>query len=183
MLRRFGSAPDGRPLWRVIWSEDRIRFECGDWRRTYGEGRNRWMVEKWCPPSLYGDPASWDALREPDGASSLGPFPADGDYEWAYTFEAPDGEGVPLDPGLLELLVQCIERSKLLTDAQRKVAIDARRAREENERERRFADFFDDAQGPFGGQPVAGIPSKRLPDDVVIRDIPMPDHGAFSQVS
>lgn len=182
LLRRFGNNQFGKPLYRVIWSEDRIRYAIGGYRRPYGEGRNRWMVEKWCGPAIYGSRESWEALREPDGSSSLGPYPNEGDYEWVYTFETPEGEGVPLDPGILELLCRCIEQGKLLTDTQRKLAIDARRTQEEKARDQRFADAFDDSLGPFGGQPVAGIPSKRLPDDVVIREVPkLHNHGSFSQ--
>ena len=174
LLRQFGTNPFGKPNWRVIWSEDRIRYECGAQRRTYGEGRNSWMVERWMPPETYGDRGAWMAMVEPDGSSSLGPFPTQGDYEWAFTFEIPDsGEGIPLDPGILSLLCQCIERGKLATDAQRKTAIKARMERQEREWHERFNQVFDEAQGPFGGQQVSGIPSKRTPDDIVIR--PRPD--------
>jgi len=172
LLKQFGTNPHGKPNWRVIWSEDRVRFECGQWRRTYGEGRNRWMVERWCPPDTYGSREAWETMREPDGSMSLGPFPSEGDYEWSFTFETPDGQGCPLDPGLLTLLCRCIEKGRLMSDAQRKAAIRARLDREQREWEERAGAIFDEAQGPFGGNAVSGIPSKRRPDDIIIRPRP-----------
>lgn len=172
LLKQFGTNPFGKPNWRVIWSEDRVRFECGAWRRTYGEGRDRWMVEKWCPAETYGSREAWEAMREEDGSPSLGPFPSEGDYEWTFTFETPEGEGCPLDPGLLSLLCRCIERGKLLSDEQRRAAVRARIEREKREWEQRAGDIFDEAQGPFMGNAVSGIPGKRTADDIVIRDRP-----------
>ncbi len=172
LLRRFGTNIYGQPNWRVIWSEDRVRFECGAPRRTYGDGRNRWMVERWCGPETYGTREAWEAMREPDGTPSLGPYPAEGDYEWTFTFETPDGEGSPLEPGLLQLLCQCIERGKLLSDEQRRIAVKARMERQQKERDERFDAIFDNAMGPFGGNPVSGNPGKRTPDDIIIRPRP-----------
>lgn len=187
LLRGFGTNPFGKPNWRVIWSEDRIRFACGEQGRTYGEGRDRWMVERWCPPETYGDRAAWEAMVEPDGRSSLGPFPTEGDYEWAFTFETPEGQGVPLDPGLLGLLCACIARGKLASDAQRKAAIVARMQNQEREWRERCSAIFDEAQGPFGGNQVSGIPGKRTPDDIIIKPRPevvrtLGQHGP-SQIS
>lgn len=172
LLRQFGTNLYGKPNWRVIWSEDRLRYECGEWRRTYGEGRNRWMVEKWCPPETYGTRDAWEAMREADGSSSLGPYPSEGDYEWAFTFETPDGEGCPLEAGLLALLCRCIERGRLLSDAQRKAAISARMDRQHKDWEDRASAIFDEAQGPFLGNAVSGIPSKKRADDMIIKPRP-----------
>ena len=124
------------------------------------------------PPDTYGSREAWEAMLEPDGSASLGPFPSQGDYEWAFTFETPEGLGCELNAGLLALLCRCIERGKLFSDDQRKAAIKARREREQQEWEERAGAIFDEAQGPFGGNAVSGNPGKRLPDDIIIRPRP-----------
>ncbi|MDE2107041.1 MAG: hypothetical protein KGL39_58075, partial [Patescibacteria group bacterium] len=176
LLSRFGTNLYGQPLYRVIWSEDRLEPVPGlpgQHRRRYGNGRDRWMVERWTPPVDY------DLVAEP--------WAIEGDYEWCYTFEA-DGEFVPLDPSLLELLCQCIERSRLISPEQVRAAIAQRTERERAEEAQRIADMYDEAQGPFGGNEVAGSPGKRTPGDVrvglTVADLP-PGFGAnegFRQV-
>lgn len=166
MLKRFGANIYGRANYRVIWSEDRLEPDGpGKWRRRYGNGRNRWMVERWMPPSAYGTRDEWDRQLDQYGERILGPYPTEGDYEWCYTFDAA-GEAVPLEPELLNLLCRCIERSRLITPEQTRQAIQTRLERERNAQEQLVSDVWDEAQGPFGGNQVAGIPSKRTAEDV-----------------
>lgn len=39
-----------------------------------------YVIERWNPPHMYGDPATWESVRI-EGYPILGPFPHEGDYE------------------------------------------------------------------------------------------------------
>jgi hypothetical protein len=55
--------------------------------------RDRWHIERWCAPEMYGSPDDWArATLEVEGAQSiaaLGPYPSRGEYEHVFTLEGP----------------------------------------------------------------------------------------------
>lgn len=161
-FQRFGKNPQGENVYRVIWSETRTEWRDGKKRKKYGDNANRWVLEKWCPPTMY-FPESWPE-------EILGPFPSQGDFEHCYTFETEDGRGISsLEvASLADLLVRCIEAGKMHTRSARWAAIKEAQAKQEAAGKQRFNDIFDEAQGPFQGNAVSGNPGKRRPEDVKI---------------
>jgi len=63
LLTKFGTNPAGKNIYRVVWSEDRLAIEYGKEIRKYGDGKERWILEKWMPPEMY-DKAAWEAAVE-----------------------------------------------------------------------------------------------------------------------
>lgn len=161
-FNRFGKNPQGQNVYRVVWSEGRLEWRDGKKRKKYGEQANRWVLEKWCPPTMY-FPDSWPE-------EILGPFPSQGDFEHCYTFETPDGRGISeLEvASLADLLVRCIEAGKMHTRSTRWAAIKEAQEKREAAEKQRFDDIWAEAQGPFGGNAVSGVPSKRRPEDVKV---------------
>lgn len=159
--------PQGKPLYRIVWSEDRLQWENGQMRKKYGEGKDRWILEKWCPPEMYGNPNDECWTEE-----WLGEFPRQCDYEHCFTFDQ-DGVFIPLRHDLVELLVRCIEAGKMHTRSERWRAIREAQEKAEKERHQHFSDAYDDAFGPFdkgvGQEYVAPGKTgarKRKPDDI-----------------
>lgn len=157
----------GQPLYRIVWSEDRLQWENGEMRKKYGEGKDRWILEKWCPPEMYGNP------NDPCWTEEwLGEFPRQGDYEHCFTFDQ-DGTFIPLRHELVELLVRCIEAGKMHTRSERWKAIKEAQEKAEAEAKQRFSDAYDDAFGAFdkgtGNEYVAPGKTgarKRKPEDI-----------------
>ena len=159
-MRRFGTTGFGGTRYRVVWSEDRMETRFGEEKHRYGDGLNRWLVEKFLPWEEYGE---WDD-------ACFGPKPAGGEYDLAYTLEV-EGQFVDLDTfgaDTLELMIHCIERSKLLSQGERVRARQEEFRKREAEWKQRFSDIYDDAQRPFGENAVAGIPDKKKPEDIVV---------------
>jgi hypothetical protein len=96
----------GEPNFRAVWGWNRLAWIGGRWtdldasgsvlRETIGlryEPKylptNRWHIERWCPPEMYGSPESWarDTLEIENGMNvpALGPFPSRGEYEHVFT--------------------------------------------------------------------------------------------------
>ena len=159
--------PFEKPMYRVVWSEDRLQWENGQMRKKYGEGLDRWILEKWCPPEMYGDPKGEAWTPE-----WLGEFPRQGDYEHCFTFDQ-DGTFIPLRHDLVELLVRCIEAGKMQTRSQRWAAIKEAQDKAEQAQKQKFSEAYDDAFGAFdkgtGNEYVAPGKTgarKRKPDDI-----------------
>jgi hypothetical protein len=95
----------GDPNWRIVWGPDRLEIVAGAWQDADGTTRveSRWVrkygdkevfhLEKWCDPSMYGDPAMWefenaltvDGITPDMGIQLLGAFPWRGEYEHSFT--------------------------------------------------------------------------------------------------
>lgn len=145
----LGKNPYGGHKFRVVWSESRLEWRYAEQKRKYGDGRNRWMLEKWCPPEMYGDRQAWESAVEPEtGIPILGPFPSQGDYEHCFTFEVGDpkqGFEPPLD--LVLLVCRCIEAGKMLySDAYRLAAIKRKQEEIEAQKKQLFNDLWNDAR-------------------------------------
>ena len=154
LLSRF-KADNGQPQYRLIWSEDRLEWHYGEMKPKYGVGRNRWMLEKWCSPEMYGSPEEWEACKEGE-ISILGPFPRQGDWEHSYTFEC---DGFPIEPtiDLVELLCRAIEAGKMHTRSERWQAIKDAKEKVERDRHELFDQLWHDA---------APAPGAKLPDHI-----------------
>ena len=167
LLRIGGANPHGKPNYRLLWSEDRVEWRFDEQKRKYGDGRDRWVLEKWVPPSEY-HRAEWEAMIEPvTHLPILGPFPENGEYEHCYTFEIAVNPGedpvfMPLSENVVEVLVRAIEAGKLKhTDWERKAAIQKRMDDAKEEQKRIFNDMWDDA---------APAPGAKIPEHIEMMD-------------
>jgi hypothetical protein len=104
-----GVIEDGRPAFRVVWSNDRMAMVGGKWNKFDGSGNitgstietrlmpkyvqapNRWIVEQYVPPEM--DEEQWIALtvKNIDGLmiETLGPYMPNGDYELLKILQTP----------------------------------------------------------------------------------------------
>jgi hypothetical protein len=153
LLTAGGSNLYGQPNFRLVWSESRFEIAYGKQVKKYGVGRDRWILEKWCPPEMYGNPATWEFdTKDPEsGELILGPFPHQGEYEHSYTF---DQNGVYIEPTeeLVLLICRCIERGKMHTRSERWAAIMAAQEQVAKDRKRMFDDMWDDAKPAPGAK-------------------------------
>ena len=129
----------GEPNFRAVWGWNRLGWIGGRWTDLDATGvvarevielrytqiysaHNRWHIERWCAPEMYGSPESWakQTLEIEDGRniSALGPFPARGEYEHVFTLEKVSrtdptrGDFVQLTPTIAEHLCRMIEVSR-----------------------------------------------------------------------
>ena len=132
-INRYGEAN-----YRVVWGWSRLTWIAGKWADRDASGRllrevlelreapkyfphERWHLERWCPPEVYGSPEQWYAQTlEVEGAHSipaLGPYPARGEYEHCFTLEgcarcgaehAPCGRFLALTPSVVEHVARAI---------------------------------------------------------------------------
>jgi hypothetical protein len=145
----------GEPNYRAVWGWNRLGFIGGRWedrdpqtgellrevvelrREPKYHAVNRWHIERWCPPEMYGSPEDWRAQTlEIEGAQAipaLGPYPSRGEYELAFTLEGPQGEFVQLTPGIVERVARAIEFCRGMRSVRRRAAVEKREAREERE--------------------------------------------------
>jgi len=170
----------GRPNFRVVWGWSRLTWIGGKWTdrdpatggilREVCELRrvpkylphDRWHLERWLPPELYGPPARWYAqtVERENGESipALGPFPSEGEYEHCVTLEGPRGEFLPLSVSAVEWLVRAIEFSRGLPRAARHRALFDREAVKDAAFESWAYDLLDDAVPAFHAQPFVVRP-------------------------
>ena len=170
----------GRPNFRVVWGWSRLTWIGGKWTdRDPATGRilrevcelrrvpkylphDRWHLERWLPPELYGPPARWYAqtVERENGENipALGPFPREGEYEHCFTLEGSRGEFLPLSASGVEWLIRAIEFSCGLPRAQRRQALFAREAAKDASFESWAYDKLDDAVPAFHAQPFVVRP-------------------------
>lgn len=145
LLRRLGGlSRNGLPMWRLVWGWSRLAFIGGvEYRladtgitdpRTGQEVKvneiviqptrlapkywpypNRWYLEEWNPPEIYGSPERWEAnfttyvpeiepgvrisgpyLLEGTPIEQLGPYPSRGEYESRMMWSGFEDEPLPL---------------------------------------------------------------------------------------
>jgi hypothetical protein len=160
LLRAGGVNRFDEPNFRAIWGWNRLTWIGGKWedhdphtgellrevvalrREPKYHQLNRWHIERWCPPELYGSPETWARQTlEIEGAQNvpaLGPYPSRGEYELAFTLEGPSQDGQPgefvqLTPAVAERVARAIEWSRGTPKQVRRRAIEDREAREEQE--------------------------------------------------
>lgn len=166
----------GEPMYRVVWGWSRLTWMGGKWTDRDESGNfvrevvqlretpkypqlNRWHVEKWCPPEMYGSPRLWWAqtVQRENGEfiPALGPYPSRGEYEHSFVIEGPKGEFVQLTPTIVEQVARRIEFSRNYSLAQRRVAALAQHERED----KAYLDWAVDAmESPaFSGMPFVAV--------------------------
>ncbi len=156
-----GSNRFGENNFRVSWGWNRLTWIGGKWEdkdpasgtiiREVVQLRqvpkympfNRWHIERWVPPEVYGSPADWyRRTLEVEGGYSipaLGPYPARGEYELSFTLQGPHGEFVQLTPTIADNVARLVEHSRSFSSAQRRAALWER----ERKREREYDSFAD----------------------------------------
>jgi hypothetical protein len=123
---------------------------------------NRWHIERWVPPEVYGTPRQWYAqtseLANGRSVPALGPYPSRGEYEHCFTLEGPRGEFVQLTPSIAEQIARAIEWSRRQPRAARRRAIESRQGREERCYDAWAYGVLDDAVPAFHRQPFITVP-------------------------
>ena len=169
----------GEPNYRAVWGWNRLawiggKFEerdpaTGSLLREVVELRqepkyptmNRWHIEKWLPPEVYGSPRAWytQTIERENGVSvpALGPYPSRGDYEHCFTLEGPHGEFVQLTPTVAEHIARAIEWSRKFPCSAKKHALHDREQREQRAWDTWAYDLLDDAVPPFHKQPFVTV--------------------------
>jgi hypothetical protein len=168
----------GEPNYRVVWGWNRLawiggkfedRNEHGVLLRERVELRmepkypavNRWHIERWVPPEVYGSPRAWYAqtIERENGISipALGPYPSRGEYEHCFTLESPRGEFVQLTPTIAEHIARAIEWSRKFPRGTQRASLYSREAREDRSYENWAFDQLDDAVPAFHKQPFVTV--------------------------
>jgi len=179
LARAGGANRFGEANYRAVWGWNRLawiggKFEerdpsAGSLLREVVELRqepkypavNRWHIEKWLPPELYGSPRQWYAqtIEREKGVSipALGPYPSRGEYEHCFTLQGPRGEFIQLTPTIAEHLTRAIEWSRNSPRAKRRAKLYDRDSREERRYENWAFDVLDDAVPAFHKQPFVTV--------------------------
>ena len=171
---RFGEAN-----YRAVWGWNRLawiggKFEerdpaTGSFLREVVELRqepkypavNRWHIERWVPPEVYGSPRAWYAqtIERENGVSipALGPYPSRGEYEHCFTLEGPHGEFIQLAPTIAEHIARAIEWSRKFPQSAKRRQLYDREGREERSYENWAYGLLDDAVPAFHKQPFVTV--------------------------
>jgi hypothetical protein len=128
--RDFGGLnPFGGPMYRVSWAPSCLTWMAGKWRIDDDQGNfkfwltdagwapkypqygERFILEHWKRPDIFGSPDSWDYLNrqyEETGEilGKLGPYPVHGQYEFCFHFQDTTGAFVLPTPTICELRIQ-----------------------------------------------------------------------------
>lgn len=168
----------GEPNYRAVWGWNRLAWIGGKFEDRDEHGKlirevvqmrmepkypqvNRWHIERWCPPELYGSPRSWYAqtVEYESGKSvpALGPYPTRGDYEHCFALETPRGEFLQLTPTVARYIARAIEFSRGSRSTQRKAAIFKREAKEDSDYDSWAYDMLDDACPAFNSRPFVSV--------------------------
>lgn len=157
-LRRIGGLnPFGKPMYRVVWGGSATETiwgqmeggSCGQHVKLRYSGIQRWIVEMWKAPEMFGTPEEWYE-KSYDPITNLhvcGDYPFQGDYTHHTTL-------YDLNYRYLEELIPKIEAARGTTLSQRKKLIQDKMESEKKERIRIGTDAYLDATPAFGG--VAG---------------------------
>ncbi len=157
----------GEPNFRAVWGWNRLAWIGGLFEDRDAEGTlvrevaalrlepkypqlNRWHIERWLPPEVYGSPRFWHQQTiEVCGArsiSALGPYPSRGDYEHVFTLESPRGE-----------FARAISFASRVPRFARCRALDAHHRRAERDYDAFAGDVLDDAVPAFHSQPFVTV--------------------------
>ena len=143
----------GEPNYRAVWGWSRLdwiggRFEDRDEhgilirevvchrREPKYTPLNRWHIERWLPPEMYGLPQLWwggELEKE------LGPYPSRGDWEHCFTLEGPRLEFVQLTPSAARYIAQAIETSR----QSRRVSLAEKKSRHIASEDREYDSYAD----------------------------------------
>lgn len=106
-----GKNPLGEPLLKVGWGWDLTTFRNGNPQalKYPGPFLNRWVLEKWLPPTFFGSSKQWDERRYQktgDGGKVdlLGEYPRQGVYGMVMPLTSADGSFIPLGNEVLTFI-------------------------------------------------------------------------------
>ena len=161
----------GEPNYRAVWGWNRLTWIGGKWEDRDAAGNlvrevvqlrqvpkyiptDRWHIERWVPPEVYGTPAQWyERTLEVEGRYSipaLGPYPARGEYEHCFTLAGLHGEFIQLTPTVAEQVARLIEASRKVSRRESRRALDERETRQERDYENWAYDVLDDSDFALG---------------------------------
>jgi hypothetical protein len=173
----------GEPNFRVVWGWSRLSWIGGRWTDRDGHGNvirsaielrrvpkylpfDRWHIERWIPPEIYGSPNAWHAatLEREDGVfvSALGPYPSRGEYEHCFTLAGPSGEFISLDSAACDKIVRAIEWARRQPSGKSRFALDARESQRERESDARIDEVLDDDAPAFHAQPFVSVTERQV---------------------
>jgi len=168
----------GEPNYRAVWGWNRLAWIGGKFEDRDPNGAllrerieltkepkypavNRWHIERWVPPEVYGLPRTWYAQTNEfaggQNIPALGPYPSRGEYEHCFTLETPRGEFSQLTPTIAEYIATAIERSRSKPRAYSREKLYAREEREDRAYEDWAFDLLDDATPAFHQQPFVTV--------------------------
>ena len=177
--RKLGVNQFGEPFYRIVWGWNRLEWIGGKMSRYDDQGRfrfeeyglwlepkysyladqcNRWIVEKWIAPEMYGSREQWeDETAEIDGfeeTQALGPYPSRGDYELSFVLkDNKTGEFVQLTDQFVSDVVDVAQASREISAIRRQQFLEEEEARKERAFRNELEDVWDDAACAFGGIP------------------------------
>src|ERR1700722_15522620 len=167
VARAGGANRFGEPNFRVVWGGSRLAWIGGRWTDHDEHGSvireaielrrvpkyvptDRWHLERWTPPEVYGSPDAWYAqtMEVEDGirVAALGPYPSRGEYEHCFTLNGPGGEFAALAGAACDWIVRAIEWARRQPRQARRLALAEREARRELAFDRAVDDLFDEAK-------------------------------------
>ncbi len=170
----------GEPNFRAVWGWSRLTWIGGKWEDRDAAGNlirevvelrqvpkyvpfDRWHIERWVPPEVYGSPQQWYAQTiEVEGSRTipaLGPYPARGEYELCFTLERSRGEFVPLTPTVAEAVARLIELSRGVPAWRKRGALFDRETRADREFDGWAYDVLDDVAPALHGLPFIVVPA------------------------
>lgn len=177
----------GEPNFRVVWGGARLTLIGGRWTDRDAHGNiiresielrevpkylpvDRWHIEHWIPPEVYGSRDDWNrrTIEVEDGIRfpALGPYPSRGEYEHCFTLETAAGEFVPLTASACDWVVRAITWARQQTRGAGRAAIVKREFRRERDWDRSTSDMLDDGLSAFQGHSfvanVAGVDSAKV---------------------
>lgn len=168
----------GQPNYRAVWGWNRLAWIGGKFEDRDSNGVllrerielrkepkypavNRWHIERWVPPEVYGSPRAWYAqtneIANGQTVAALGPYPSRGEYEHCFTLETPKGEFIQLTPTIAEYIATAIERARSKPRARSRETLYDREAREDRAYENWAFDLLDDQVSAFHKQPFVAV--------------------------
>jgi hypothetical protein len=158
----------GDPIFRVVWSNNATKETTLPWpalgnsvlekakRLRYGRAmvHDRFVLEKWQPPELYGEPEDWveSEWKPGSGIIDYGPYPSRGKYNFTDTIEGLDDNGNPcfLMPtrDYLRTAVEAANHVRSMSAWEYRRIIEAEEAEEQRAADERRLAMIQDANKP-----------------------------------
>lgn len=121
-----------------------------------GRPAYHWYVERWYPAEHFGPRGKWESitLEREDGISvpARGPYPAHGDFDWAWTMEGPNGEFRQLTVARCEWIASILRDNELASAANRWAAKQAAKEQAEKQQDTLDREVLNDITPAFKGK-------------------------------
>ena len=122
---------------------------------------NRWHIERWVAPEVYGSPRAWYAqtIEHANGKSipALGPYPVRGEYEHCLTLEGAKGNFLQLTTTIAEHVAHAIEWSRKHPATAKRNSLYQRENKQEQSYDQWAYDVLDDGAPAFHQQPFVTV--------------------------